>query len=89
MVRITEQEKNFIKKAFRIQSPYTGIDVALDSIKFHQMLGCDIQKIREKVEFVLQTEFGDDKYHWDYEYDAYADGLNGDYCCHHISLNKK
>ena len=66
---------------------YSGIDVAIDSAKFHKYFNtCDTQEIRRKVECVLSKEFGEERFKWDYSYDEYGDSVGA--CAHHISLTR-
>jgi hypothetical protein len=84
----TERQIQYIKKAFHIKKGYSGIDVALDSSKFCCYFNhIPIEELRQKVEYVLSTEFGEDKYTWRYKYDEYGDKMGA--CAHHITLDKK
>ena len=80
-------EIKYIKRAFHIPRECSGIDVAIDSAKFHKYFNtCDTQEIRRKVEYVLSKEFGEERFKWDYSYDEYGDSVGA--CAHHISLRK-
>ena len=83
-------EIKYIKRAFHMPRECSGIDVAIDSAKFHKYFNtCDIQEIRKRVEYILSKEFGEERFKWNYSYDEYGDSVGA--CAHHISLtrNKK
>lgn len=83
----TQPQIEYIKRAFHIPRGHSGIDVAIDSSKFHNYFNtCDTQEIRRKVEYVLSKEFGEERFKWDYSYDEYGDSVGA--CAHHISLRK-
>ena len=87
-MEITQQEIDYIKRLFHIPRQYSGIDVALDSVNVHRYFKtCNVEEIRKKCEYVLFTEFGEEKYKWEYLYDEYGDSRGA--CAHHISFNRK
>jgi len=88
MTNVTNKEIDYIKRAFLISKEYSGVDVAIDSAKFcNYFKHIGVEEIKNKVEYVLSTYFGKEKYTWSYSYDKSSDELG--FCCHHISLFKK
>ena len=87
---VSDREIDYIKRAFYFSTKqgYRGVDVALDSCKFHSYFKCcDTQEIKKKVEYVLENYYPSDKYEWKYDYNSKSDERG--YCAHHITLRLK
>ena len=79
---------DFVKKEFKIRKPYSGKDIAIDSIKCHEAFeSCDMELVKNTIEEILDECFDKSKYTWNYTYGGpeYEDR----YCVHHFTIEKK